>query len=284
MKFLYFFAKRFIAGQDVIEMLKNIRYIGNVTINYVGESCTKIKKILKNIDEYEKLIYHLKRGGGRRKPYEISIKLSQFGNTKKDWTIAIDRLLKAIDDTPITLKMDMECSSMIEGTLEIAKYYGGKVGVVLQANMRRSKDDLPEMLKRDIPVRICKGAYTGDFKKEDDIRKAYIELASRAIQYPLEPAKHIAFATHDEYLIDIIKSFNCKEDYYFEMLYGIRRDLMQELHIKDYNVRTYVPYGERWFPYVCRRLMEFKNMKFIISNIIREKLNELRGSYRGVGK
>ena len=48
MKFLYFFAKRFIAGQDVIEMLKNIRYIGDVTINYVGESCTDIKKILKN--------------------------------------------------------------------------------------------------------------------------------------------------------------------------------------------------------------------------------------------
>jgi proline dehydrogenase len=87
-----------------------------------------------------------------------------------------------------------------------------------------------------------------------------------------------AIGTHDEQLIDDIlgylNRFNVKKhDLIIEMLYGIRRDLSSSLYKQGYCVRLYVPFGEDWLPYTLRRLREFKNLKFIISNIVKEMLN-----------
>ena len=88
-----------------------------------------------------------------------------------------------------------------------------------------------------------------------------------------------AIGTHDEKLLDDIlgylNKFNIsKDDLFIEMLYGIRRDLSFSLKKQGYCVRLYVPFGTEWLPYTLRRLREYKNLKFIIFNIIKEMWNE----------
>ena len=283
MKILYPLAKRFIAGQDVVSMLKNIVYIGETTINYVGESCNDEKTIQDNIKEYEYLIYHL-RHGGPEKHYELSVKLSQFGETPEQWKIAINRLLTAAKNTHIDIKLDMEKSSSISDTLDFVKDYKDILGIVLQANMERSYDDLNDVIGSYRPLRICKGAYKGDIAKNEDIRVAYLELVEKVFKHKFylmhkDRQGILSLATHDEFLIKKIKElaeeYKVKDKFIFEFLYGIRRDLLHRLRFEGYRVRTYVPYGKNWLSYVCRRLMEFKNLKFVGINVIKEYYGNL---------
>jgi proline dehydrogenase len=230
-----------------------------------------------NLKEYLNLIQHLKRFPHRQ--YELSIKLSQFGNTPVKWKGPMRDITRAIEDVSfIKIKFDMEYESMIDDTLKFSRCFDD-IGIVLQANMTRTSDDLKDVIKRFRTVRICKGAYKGDIKNMGKIRGAYLDhveelFSSGYFYHKSHKQQLISLATHDEYLIRRIKElatqYSCKKSFYFEMLFGIRRDLAKRLIGEGYNVRTYVPYGADWMPYVVRRLMEFKNLKFVGMNILRE--------------
>jgi proline dehydrogenase len=59
-----------------------------------------------------------------------------------------------------------------------------------------------------------------------------------------------------------------KEAFEFQMLYGIRRDLQEQLARDGYNMRVYVPYGKHWYPYFMRRLAERPaNVWFVMKNL-----------------
>ena len=277
MQILYPLARRFIAGHDIKSMLTNIANYDLVTINYVGESATTQEICKANTKEYLNLIRRLKKLP--QKQYEISVKLSQFGSTPVKWKGPMRQITRAVEQVShITIKFDMEKEESIDDTLKFSRCFDD-IGIVLQANMKRTSNDLIDVINRKRRVRICKGAYKGDIKNMGKIRGAYLdhveELFKSGYFYDKSYKQElIALGTHDEYLIERIKElakrYSCKNKFYFEMLFGIRRDLTKQLIKEGYKVRTYIPYGADWMPYVVRRLMEFKNLKFVGINILKE--------------
>ena len=283
MKLLFPLAKRFIAGDDIESMLYNIRQYDLVTINYVGESAYAPCETKANLKAYLDLISKLYDLPHRE--YEISIKLSQFGQLPYQWKEPVDRIVNIVKDIPfIKIKFDMEKASLIDDTLKFSRCYKD-IGIVLQANMERSSVDIAEVINSQRRVRICKGAYKGDIRNKHKIRASYLfiveELFKSGFFYDKSYKQQlVSLATHDEYLIhrikELAKQYSCKRKFYFEMLFGIRRDLAKRLIGEGYNVRTYVPYGANWMPYVIRRLMEFKNLRFVIVNTVKEFLSKVR--------
>jgi len=277
MKLLYPLAKRFIAGHDIESMLHNIAYYDLVTINYVGESATTPCIAKANLKEYKDLITALETLPHRE--YEISIKLSQFGNSPIEWRDPVTELTNQVKDIAhIKLKFDMEKDTFIDDTLKFSRCFDD-MGIVLQANMVRTVFDIDKAMESYTRVRICKGAYKGNIRNMADIRKNYLNIVEEIFKSGYFYHKSykqdlISLGTHDEYLIENIKrlsqQYGAKSKFYFEMLYGIRRDLAKRLIGEGYKVRTYVPYGADWMPYVIRRLCEFKNLKFVGVNIIKE--------------
>jgi len=131
------------------------------------------------------------------------------------------------------------------------------------------------LLKAGVTIRLCKGAYlepeTAAFKKKSDTDANFVKIMKQL----LESGLYHAIATHDEAIINAAREFAAarnipKDRFEFQMLYGIRRDIQQELAENGYNVRIYIPYGNRWYPYFMRRLAERPaNLLFILRNLFR---------------
>ena len=180
-----------------------------------------------------------------------------------------------------TVRFDMEGSDLTERTLklglELQKTHKN-LGVVVQAYLRRTDQDIQSVIEQGVSTRLCKGAYkepeTIAYQSMDEIRENFLKQAFRLLKEGNLPA----IATHDEILIEQIREFIEKENisrdsFYFELLYGVRRDIQQVLLNKGYQVRIYVPYGKAWLPYTLRRLAERKeNIIFVVKNLILETL------------
>jgi proline dehydrogenase len=127
-------------------------------------------------------------------------------------------------------------------------------------------------------VRLCKGAYQEPasvaFPAKADVDRSYIELMEKLLEHGHRPA----VATHDAALIARARRFVetkgiAAERFEFQMLYGIRRDLQEDLRRAGYRVRVYVPFGTQWYPYLMRRLAERPaNVAFILGNVVKESL------------
>ena len=122
-------------------------------------------------------------------------------------------------------------------------------------------DNMHLLLSNKVPIRLVKGAYKESMTKINDIRDWFMIYASME--------GDITIATHDEVLLNELMNTHSK----FEFLYGIRRDLQNKFLNKGKQVRIYVPYGKNWLPYTVRRLKEWKNFKFVVGNIVKERLN-----------
>ncbi len=152
----------------------------------------------------------------------------------------------------------------------------GDAGVVIQAALRRSAADLEAIVAEAGRVRLCKGAYrepaTVAFGSRQDIDAAYEALMERL----LRDGEFPALATHDERLIGravaFVREHHIPRDgFEFQMLYGVRRDLQQQLVAAGYGVRVYVPFGTEWYPYFMRRLAERPaNVAFVLRSVMSE--------------
>jgi proline dehydrogenase len=150
--------------------------------------------------------------------------------------------------------------------------------VVVQAYLRRTDQDIQSVIEQGVSTRLCKGAYKEPeaiaYQSMDEIRENFLKQSFRL----LKEGNMAAIATHDEVLIEKIIEFIEKEkiprdSFYFELLYGVRRDIQQALLNRGYQVRIYVPYGKAWLPYTLRRLAERKeNIIFVVKNLILETL------------
>jgi len=190
----------------------------------------------------------------------------------------------------ISVRLDMEDDSLIEDTIQLCLKLRGfypNTGCALQTNMYRTKDDLTKLMQKKVSIRLVKGAYKGNnkiaYQNKKQIEKLFLKqslqmLSDRCRSYYHMKEKNApvhAIGTHDDDVIKQIihysKTINIKkEDFDFEFLYGIRRDIQTELLDLGYNVRLYVPFGQQWLPYTLRRLKEFKNLKFVFLNVFRE--------------
>lgn len=281
-------ASRFVAGIDreaAITVTRDLNARGiQVTLDYLGESCTHEGEALQAREEILRLLgdinaHHLRAN--------VSLKPTQLG-LKIDRELAyrnICTLVERARDVGNFIRIDMEDSPTVDTTLGIyrqLRHDAGldNVGVVIQSYLYRSEADIEQLIEDGARVRLCKGAYAEPadvaFPRKADVDANYLNLSRLLLgRSAAEKGVYPAFATHDPDIIAEIKAYTRAHDipptaYEFQMLHGIRRDLQEQLVQEGYRVRVYVPYGTAWYPYFVRRLAERPaNLWFFISNYLR---------------
>jgi proline dehydrogenase len=215
-----------------------------------------------------------------RLPLTVSVKLTQLGlDLSADLCTAnMEILAMKAAAQESRLEIDMEDSSYVDRTIEMARIMHercGHVRCVLQAYLYRTEADLKRLNELGVPVRLCKGAYDEPaavaFPAKTDVDANYLKLA----RILLRDGNYPAIATHDPRMIagaiEAAKQCGRKADEFeFQMLYGVRRDLQTKLAAQGYRVRLYVPFGVDWYPYFMRRLAERPaNVAFLMRNLLR---------------
>lgn len=273
-------ALRFVAGETLDDAVGaaralNSRGIGAM-LDHLGENIESPEQASAAADAY---VLALKRIQEERlSDANISIKLTQLGlDVSLDTCLEnAARVLEAAGSTLVMI--DMEASAYTERTLtayrDLRKRYEN-VGVCVQAYLHRSADDVRELARQGAMVRVCKGAYleppSEAFPKRSDVDRNFARLTATL----LSSGCTVHVATHDPRLIDGARRFVerrgiGREQFEFHMLYGIRRDLQERLAAEGYGVRTYIPYGNQWYPYLTRRLAERPaNVWFFVANLLR---------------
>jgi proline dehydrogenase len=217
----------------------------------------------------------------------VSLKPSQMGlgvdaDLARENVAAI--VAKAVE-TGAFVRIDMEDHPVTDATLDLWRAVrpsgwadgGADVGVVIQSALRRSADDVETLIAAGARVRLCKGAYKEPasvaYQEKAEVDEAYERLMLRLLRAGRRPA----LATHDVRLIkraiEVATAEGIAHDSFeFQMLYGVRRDLQEQLAGAGWTVRVYVPYGAQWYPYFMRRLAERPaNVSFLLRNVWRER-------------
>jgi proline dehydrogenase len=150
--------------------------------------------------------------------------------------------------------------------------------VVIQAMLRRSEQDVSDLVAMGARVRLCKGAYLEPpevaFPDKADVDRNYVRLMQRLMR----DGNYPGLATHDEAIIRQARDFArdqgiAADRFEFQMLYGVRRDLQDRLRQAGYGMRVYIPFGTQWYPYLMRRLAERPaNIAFLLGNVVRESV------------
>ena len=197
----------------------------------------------------------------------LSIKLTQFGlRIDEEFCYSnVKHLLEIAHHYVNFVRIDMEDSSTTSQTLKLYERLCldgfENVGVVIQAYMRRSEEDVRQLAHRKANVRVCKGIYiepeTLVFKNREEIRRNYLKL----LKMLLEANCYVGIATHDDFLIQsacqYIKEMNLQTpDYEFQMLYGVKIKLRDQIISDGHPMRIYVPFGPQWYDYSMRRFKE----------------------------
>jgi proline dehydrogenase len=273
--------RRFIAGEnidDAIAAIRELNLLGiSATFDHLGESTTSEAEAEADVREYFHVLRRIDETGVNS---NISIKPTQLGLDISEELCHhnIRRLIEEAKRYGNFVRIDMEDSTKTDATLRI--FYAlraefDNVGIVLQAYLYRTKQDLEEVLARGARVRLCKGAYDeperAAFPAKQDVDANYIKLMQRLLKSGI----YHGIATHDEKMIAATREFAARENiskeaFEFQMLFGVRRDLQIKLAKDGYRMRTYVPYGEYWYPYFMRRLAERPaNIWFVLKNLFK---------------
>ena len=286
MRFPYFLARRFVAGESFQEALPAIQTLNNkgmrVTLDLLGERVTRRKVAETSRDAYIRLVRIIARERERRAMQAgISIKLSMIGQ-KIDEEFCLKNLrmlLEAAKACNVFVRLDMEGSDATASTLclfeETFPEYPDHTGIVLQAYLKRTERDVERMCALKAPVRLCKGAYKEPpeiaWRHMPVIRERFMACAQELMTH----GRHPGIATHDDELISATKILAANEGisrdrFEFQMLYGMRPQTQQQIVREGYRMRVYVPFGTQWAPYFARRLRERKeNVWFALRNLAR---------------
>jgi proline dehydrogenase len=290
-------ASRFIAGEtgeEAIQVIETLNAAGLLaTLDFLGENTTTPEEARQSADEILHILERIHESGVRS---NVSIKLSQIG-VLLDEERCLSNLVRILEKARLTdnfVRIDMEDSTLTEKTLDVLRQVRKQgyenVGIVIQSYLYRSTSDVNTLMSEGIRVRLVKGAYrepiTVAYPNKVDVDIAFDKLTELLIvsqkRHKPESARVTgrfppipAIATHDasriQHALDLLKKYGLSRDSIeFQMLYGIRRDLQQELAAAGYPVRVYVPYGTHWYPYFMRRLAERPaNVWFFFSNLFR---------------
>jgi len=249
-----------------------------LTLDHLGESVTSLEEAANARDVYIRTLSAIHENGVRG---NVSLKLTQFGIdlSAEQCRANVAQLVERANSLSSFVRIDMESSEYTDRTLNLvedlhAQY--GCVGTVIQAYLRRSREDIERLNASAIRVRLCKGAYLEPagvaFPDKADVDRNYVELMKLLLDRGHAPA----IATHDEKIIEQTKAYAAQRQiaadrFEFQMLYGIRRDLQRKLVAQGYRLRLYVPFGNAWYPYLMRRLAERPaNVFFIARHFFRQ--------------
>ncbi len=282
-------ASRFIAGetsQSAIQASQEINKNGlSATLNFLGESVATEEDAAAAREAIIQLMQQIHQHGVNA---HVSIKPTQLGLHISSETIHsnLQQVLVAAEKYDTRIQIDMEDSSVTGTTLDLYRrlrdedQFGQRVGIVLQAYLYRTEADIQALIQEGAWVRLCKGAYmepaTVAFPEKSDTDANFLHLAQQMLSNEArQRGMYPCFATHDETLIREIIQFARHNQidanaFEFQMLYGIRRDLQQEIHQQGFRVRIYIPYGTAWYPYFMRRLAERPaNLWFFLGNLLK---------------
>jgi proline dehydrogenase len=266
------FAMRYIAGEGLDDAVRVVKGIHSkrmmATVDALGENVSTGEESLAAVRECEEVLHSIHK---HHLDANLSIKLTQFG-LKIDREFChsnVKRLLEIASGYNNFVRIDMEDSSTTGETLDL---YGRlrsegfeNVGVVIQANMRRSEEDVRKLVLMKANIRLCKGAYVEPeaiaLRGREEIRLHYLKL----LKILFEGKCYVGIATHDDFLIDkayrMIQEMNLTTPgYEFQMLHGVRLKLRDQIVADGHRLRVYVPYGRSWYAYSVRRFKENPEM------------------------
>jgi proline dehydrogenase len=277
-------SKRFVAGMTVEELItatEAMNRIGvHVTVDNLGENVTNRAEALESKRLYHQLFDEIER---LKLDANVSVKLTHMG-LDVDEQLARDNVSELLDHAiriNSFIRVDMEGSPYTQKTLDFVRELNhrpgasGHIGTVLQTYLYRTEEDARVLCSEGIRIRLCKGAYKEPasiaFPSKSDVDANYIKVAKML----LKSGVFHGLATHDEAIINAIKSWALAEGvsksaFEFQMLNGVRRDLQESLARDGWGVRCYIPFGTEWYPYFMRRLAERPaNVIFLAKNYFR---------------
>ncbi len=276
-KLVWVFSKRYIAGtkiEQAVSISKKLNDEGYlVTIDLLGEFIKDLSQATKNKEEYIGIIETIQQN---KIDGNYSLKPTMFG-LLLDKEVAyenIREIVKKAAEYNNFVRIDMEDSPCVDMEIELyrrlKKEFPKNVGLVVQAYMRRTLDDLKSMMEmhsEDEPLnfRLCKGIYVEPasiaYKKYEEINEHFLE----DLEFLLKNGVYVGIATHDVPLVEgaykLIEKYKVPKDKYeFQMLYGVTPGLRDSILKKGHRLRVYVPFGKDWFAYSTRRLKENPKM------------------------
>src|SRR5829696_5029605 len=284
------FANRFVAGETLDTALAAVKQLNGkgitATLDLLGESVHNEAEARESARAYLEMLDRIKSD---KLNANVSVKLTAMGlDISEDLCVSnMQNILDRAQAHESFVRLDMEGSSYTQKTLELFydrlyPSYRGNVGIVLQSYLYRSYSDVMDANKASARVRLCKGAYmepaTVAYPEKKDVDDSYL----RCMRALLKDGHYPGIATHDEAIVTATKRFardnDIKPDQFeFQMLYGVRRDLQDKLVSEGYRMRVYVPFGTQWYPYLMRRLAERPaNVAFITGNIVKEMVGRSR--------
>jgi len=279
-------SSRFVAGtqvEDALRVAQTLNAAGlSVSVDNLGENVTTQQEAREAAGLYRQLLSEI---SARRLNANVSVKLTHMG-LDVDEQLAYENVAALVAQAASMepknfVRVDMEGSPYTDRTLALVHELHrrpenrGRVGAVIQSYLRRSENDVAELLREGIRIRLCKGAYQEPaevaFQAKSEVDANYVKL----MKILLKSGIYHGLATHDEKIIREAQGFALQEQiprdsFEFQMLYGIRRDLQRSLVRERWNMRVYVPFGTEWYPYLMRRLAERPaNIVFVARNLIR---------------
>ena len=272
---------RFVSGEKLEDGLNAVGKLNSegaiATLDHLGEEVSEAGEAVAATEVY---LDALDRINERGVDTNVSAKPTQLG-LKIDKELCEENFTKMIERAKKYnnfVRMDMEGSDCTEDTLQIfyrLRKRFDNVGIVIQSMLRRSEQDVEQILKLGGRIRLCKGAYKEPkeiaFPKRPEVDESFEKLMEKMLKSGI----YHGIGTHDERLIEKTKQFAqrndiSKDSFEFQLLYGIRTELARQLIKDGYNVRIYTPFGQQWYPYFMRRLAERPaNLFFFLKNFFR---------------
>jgi proline dehydrogenase len=276
-KFIWIFSRSYISGETIEDAMRASKDLNSknikVTLDVLGEFIKTLDEAEANKQEYLNLIdiSHKNKIDGN-----FSLKPTSFG-LLIDKNICYNHIREIIIKAASYgsfIRIDMEDSPCTDDEIALFRNlrteFPANVGLVMQAYLRRTLNDLQQMLDLNSPqiplnYRLCKGIYVEPeaiaFKKYEEINQHFLE----DLEFLISNKVYVGIATHDKPIIegayDLIKKYNVPKNMYeFQMLYGVTPKLRESIVNEGHNMRVYVPFGKQWFGYSTRRLKENPKM------------------------
>jgi proline dehydrogenase len=250
------FSSRYIAGstlEDAVAVVRRLNAEGMLaTVDVLGEEIAHADEARAIARAYLDVFEAIER---ERLEANVSVKLTALG-LELSYELCRENVLEVLAQGRF-VRIDMEDSTTTDATLRLYRELRGSghdnVGIVLQAYLRRTLDDVRALADLKPDVRLCKGIYVEPpslaYTDAGSVRTSFVQCLDAL----LETGAHVAVATHDERLISEALRRNVAE---LQMLLGVREDRARELVAEGRRLRVYVPFGEQWYAYSLRRLQE----------------------------
>lgn len=278
---LRFGAARFVAGETIAQSIDAVRQLNGdgrmATLDHLGEFVFSAEEAEESADMCIRTLDAIAQSEVQA---NLSLKMTSLGlDIDRELCLAnMRRILNRARQYGNFVRIDMEdyahCQLSLDIYRELREEYGN-VGIVIQAYLYRTEQDVADLNALKANLRLVKGAYKESaevaYPKKSDVD----ENLKRIIKLHLLNGNYAAVASHDEAIIDYTKALVEAEGidrsaFEFQMLYGICDDLQKRLVREGYRVRVYVPYGIDWFGYFMRRLAERPaNVWFVLKNMMK---------------